>query len=265
MALPKPYSKFGTNYANQTYTDPAQRAVHVADPAHAVLTEGDDPNPVWHAPVLPGLGDGDGQYPGSEWLMTEPGIALDSTPRTHDGGDSQPAHATLQEMQAASGAAHGVDYGGSRAGNWAAPRPQFHDERQVYTYVDGNGPADHIGVDPVALQRGLNSLAENNPEGYRAGVTEWQRADRKFAIGQRVHDLRVLHLNVAEGGGDDVPAKGGRYNSPFDSLARAITNVASRPEVRREPVGIGEATLTDGAFDGSNLAPSASLGEWIVG
>lgn len=261
--MARPYSHYSTAFASATYTDPAARVVHVADPDHANRNE-PDPNPVWQAPPLAEVG-AVGEYPGSEWLLTGGGVELDMTPDGHDGGDALPAYGTQRAAQAASGQAHGTDYGGSTRANWAAPMPRFVDERQDYVRIAGTGPGDYVGVDPVALQRGRNALAENNPEGYRAGEVHWERTERRFAIGERVHDQRVLHLNVAEGGGSNVPAKGGRYTSPFDSLARAITNVASRPQIRREPQGLSDDVLSDGALDSYNLAPSASVGEWVVG
>lgn len=261
MALKKAYAHYSGGVG--TYTDPAERTVHVADPSHGVL-DTPDAVPVWYAPALTPVADV-GEYPGMHWVMTGGSVQLDNTPRTHDGGDTMPMQRDLRAMAIASGAAHGADYGASTAGNWAPPPVTFRDEHQEYVRIPGNGPADDLSVNPVALQRGLNGLPENNSEGFNPGSVQWERTERKFAIGERVHDQRVLHLNVAEGGGTNVPAKGGPYNAAFDSLARAITNVAQMPQVRREPQGIGESLLTDGALDSYYLAPRASTGQWVVG
>lgn len=259
MAYKKPYSYYSTG----TYSDPSQRLVHVAAPEHGDL-DTPDAVPIWYAPALTPVAD-IGAYPGMNWVMTGGSMQLDHTPVSHDGGDTMPMQPDLRAMAAASGARHGTDYGSSLAGNWAPPPVTFRDEHQVYTRIPGNGPGDDISVSTVALQRGLNSLPENNPDGYNPGSVQWERAERKFAIGERVHDMRVLHLNVAEGGGTNVPAKGGPYNSPFDSLARALTNINARPQQRREPQGIGESELSDGALDSYFLAPRATVGQWVVG
>lgn len=271
MALVKPYSHYSGvsaqgRYAGPapTYTEPANRTVHVADPAHG--QDAQDPNPVWLAPSLPPV-DQVGEYPGSEWVMTGGVIEMDLTPRTHDQGGGNIEMTTSARAQAAlSAIEHGTDYGASDKGTWAPPPVTFHTERQDYVRVPGNGAGDDISVSAVALQRGLNSLPENNPEGYRAGEVQWERPDRKFPIAlERNHDHRVLVLNIAEGGGADIPAQGGSYPLTFDSLARAITDIAARPAIRREPIGIGESELTDGALDSYNIAPSATVGRWVVG
>lgn len=259
----KPYSYYSGGTG--TYTDPAIRTTHVADAAHADL-DVPDTVPVWYAPALPAVADV-GSHPGTEWIMTGGTFTLDHTPPGHDGGDTMPAQHTDQAAQYQSGLRHGLDYGGALAGYWAPPPLQFRgEEHQDYVRVAGNGPADDVSVSPVALQRGLNSLPENNPEGYRPGEVAWERPpDRKFAVQlDRTHDMRVLHLNIADGGGTNVPAQGGPYSEAFDTLARAITNVAARPGQRRQPDGISQDIVTDGALDSHYGAPRATVGQWVV-
>ncbi len=269
MALVKPYNHYSSNAGRGIYSsgapiyhDPPNYTVHVADPAHG--QDANDPNPVWHSPALPAVAQV-GEYPGSQWIMTGGVVEMDMTPTNHEGGDTPPMARNERAMAIVSGMVHGNDYGAADKGNWAPPPITFRSERQDYVRIAGNGPGDDLAVSATAVRRGLNSLQENNPEGYRAGEVQWERPDRKFPIGERHHDNRPLILNIAEGGGADIPSQGGAYPLTFDSLARAITNVAARPQARREPIGIGESELSDGALDSYNLAPSATVGQWVVG
>lgn len=249
--------KASTNF----YYDPLTGKVHTADPAHAVTNAADPVAYVYTAPL--GLDYTEGEmvpeYPGAEWVTQEPGRIGDMTPVSHSGGDTGPTFATDQEMQADALARHSVDYGGSHAYNF--DQPDFRGYTETFDMVlrAGDTPEPPATVNPVALQRGLNGLPENNPEGWRAGHIDWYRPNRKFYEGQRSHDARPLVPNVAQLGTDQPPVPT-PYGNPFSSLARAMTTVNNRPMLRREPTPMSQDVTTDGSFDGDVYA-----GDWMVG
>lgn len=245
-------------FRDRYYVEPG-RVIYQSDPAHAV-TDAPDPNAyTWEAPPMPE--NAAPEYLGMDMFATLPGVVLDNTPVTHD-GSPHPSRDTDAEMQADSRAAHSRDYGASRADNFALPPVEFHDERQTHTVVQGYG-SEASAVNPVALLRGLNANPENNPDGFRQGETSLWRFDRKFPVGERRHDTRVVSLNTAYAAGNVPPPPADRftpYSSPFASLARAITNVAQRPAVRRDPVGLSEGIQTDG-----NAEYSDPIGaDWVM-
>lgn len=254
------FTTLSGQWARNTYYEPDRAKLHTADPAHGETDAPDTARYAYEAPPGEDLGEA-GEFPGSEYVDVLSGVLIDTTPTTHDGGDTMPVYASDLQMQQASGAAHGTDYGASHAQNHHPPSLDFASEKYVHQRYDSFGPQDQVGVSPVALQRGLNALAENNPDGFRPGVQEHWRVDRKFNIGQRVYDLRPLWLNTAYQEADVPPPADPNPATPsFSSLARAITNVAQRPQLRREPPGLAESILTDGAAD----AAGADVADWVV-
>lgn len=230
------------------------------DPAHGV-TDAPDLNAfTYDAPPLPEVADV-GEFPGMEFFAPLPGVTLNTTPDTHD-GPGHPLRTTDAEMQADSLRAHGQNYGASRAATFVPAPMDFHDERQVHTVVAGYG-SEATTVNPVALQRGLNGLSENNPDGFRTGETHLWRHERKFAVGERHHDERPVTLNTPYLATNVPPPEAGKanpYMSPFGSLARPITRYFQRPEMRRDPQGISEGVTADGAGDFSTPIG----GEWVM-
>ena len=57
-----------------------------------------------------------------------------------------------------------------------------------------------------------------------------------------------------------VPSTSG---SPFATLARSITNISQRPQIRREPPSISESLLDDGSDEG--YAYDSQPGDWVAG
>lgn len=230
------------------------------DPAHAI-TDAPDPDALTYAtPPMPDVGN-IGEYPGMEFFAPLPGVVVDHTPDTHD-NVPRPAAGDDREMQAISQNAHAQDHGASRGQNLGTHHLDFYDEHQVHTVVEGFGPGS-THVDPVAQMRGLNGLAENNPDGFRPGATHLWRFDRKFRTGERRHDHRPVTLNLPylPVNAPHVPAD--RFtssNSPFDSLARPITRFFNRPAVRREPQGISEGYVSDEAGGPSQIIGS----DWVM-
>lgn len=248
--------KASTNF----YYDPQTGKVHTADRAHAVTDASDPIAYVYTAPLgLDYTDDPIPEYPGVEWVTQEPGRIGDMTPISHNGGDTGPTFATDEGMQADSLARHSVDYGGSRDYNYAEPIFRFSDETFDMVIRDGATPEPPTTVSTVALQRGLNGLPENNPDGWRAGHIEWFRPNRRFYEGTRTHDARPLIPNVAQLGTEQPPVPT-PYGNPFTSLARAMTTVNNRPMMRREPTPMSQDITTDGSYEADVYA-----GDWMVG
>ena len=239
--------------------------LHTADPAHSTPGSQQIGEFAYEAPPSDPAPDYMTEYPGQEWVVVDtPGLVLDSTPVSHTEGLTAVAHATDLEMQHAATASHAVDQGAGRAGVYATPPMQFHDERYLDARFEGLGP---VVQDPIVTRRGLNGLPENNPpdseggmpHGFRLGWVMQNFVDRKFAIGERVHDQRMLTPNTAWAPADQ-PAGNNQYTSPFDGLARGLPTTWSRPMLRRNPPPVSEDMVTDGSED---VYPT--LDDWVVG
>lgn len=241
------------------YVEPG-RVIYQPDPTHGSLDAPDVNAFTYAAPPLPDTGY-QNEFVGMEWYAPLPGITLDTTPETHD-GPGHPTRLDDQEMQADSERAHAQNYGASRKSNFTPGPFDFAGEVQVHTVVEGLGVGS-TAVNPTALQRGLNGLAENNPDGFREGQTHLWRFDRKFYEGERRHDQRVVTLNTAYMPSNIPPPSESKftpYSSPFGSMARGMTRIWQRPEIRRDPVGLSEGITTDGAADYSDPIGS----EWVM-
>lgn len=237
--------------------DPAERVRHTADPAHS-QTNTPDPNAaIYSAPPLQDVGVS-GEFPGMDWVVQTPGMTGDQTPQTHTTPGTQPSYPTELEMQTASAAVHSQDFGAARARTYA--RPIIEQAGTTYSNPRFESLPAQV-VDPIAGRRGLNSLPENNPEGFRQGYVDQYWVDRKFYVGERVHEQRPITPNLAYVPGN-TPPKGGAYNSPFDSAARAVRDVMTRPMVRREPTTISDQVATDGTAAG---IVAARVDDWVVG
>lgn len=235
-------TSFSGSWMRGAYVDPAAPVRHTADPAHQVPDEL-DPSPTWHGPsvdvgpsaLLTDL------LPGMEWVVTTPGRVIDrSATRAHDADPG--------------------DHGASRDRAYGEPPERFADE--IY---DG-ARFESFTVTPIsttALQRGLNGLPTNNPDGFRNGWVEQSWISRKFAIGERVHDHRVLLPNTAfvetTGDGSTNPPAS-PYLSPFAPLARVIKRINQTPEIRRQPPDMLAGQVTDGS---PLISPPADI--WVVG
>jgi hypothetical protein len=204
---------------------PDQAVTHVADPAHALVGPDDGVQvATYTAPQLldPGV---IGEFPGMEFVVTTGGRVVDTTDYdSHERDDG--------------------DHGAATAGVFYEEATRFSDERRSAPRFEG-GTAVPTSV--VALQRGRNGLPENNPGGFRLGWIEQWWENRKFPIGERVHDHRIIFpdLPQEDQGAPAVPA--GAYPTSFASLARNITNVMQTPTARREPPPLYGDLPTDGA------------------
>lgn len=190
-------------------------------------------------------------------LLTD-GFAVDATPPSHESPAALELYGDDAGMAAAQNAAHAVDQGASRERNrWTGGQPpvQFADEQYIVKRFDGF-PAVSL-VDPIATRRGLNGLPENNPDGFPLGVTEQTWVDRKFAatLVRNAHDVRIVTPNTAAAPANQ-PANA---LNAFGSLARPITSISQRPQMRREQPGITEALYDD------DQVYAADDGEWVAG
>lgn len=254
------YSKY-SGVSTVRYTDPLSEPVHVVDAAHGVVDLEDAGTPwVIAAPELPAVAQAD-PYPGLEWVDTYRTPELDQTDyRSHEGRDTYPAQPDRVAQQQVSGIGHSENQGAALRQTWFAPRPRILREQQVNDRRPGIGPGASLGVNPVALQRGLNALPENNPDGFHPGTVRRYMIDRKFYAGQRVHDQRPLIPRTVTLIGN-VPPTGAPNGSPFSSFARSIKNVWQRPDQRREPEGVTAAALTDGMAGVYQAAYPASVAD----
>lgn len=214
------------------YSEPIYDKLHVVGPEHSDR-ETADPNPVWDAP-----GDLDvtpeymSEYPDADWLWADtPGVSIDMTPDSHDTYGGTVLNAP--------------DQGAAREATYAAPQVQEYRERYLaYRFED-------IAESPVSdasLRRGLTADPLNNPDGFRRGWVEQNTVDRKFMIGERFHDRRLNTVNTATVGEDGPPVPSTSGN-PFRAMARAITDVAQKPMIRREPPPPDVDIVSDGSED----------------
>jgi hypothetical protein len=241
--------------ANALY-QPTPRAVHQVDPAHADTTTapGSYQALAYAAPPADPVG-ATSPYPGMEWVVSTGGLTIDQTPEDHQDGSVKGVYMDPVGQTIASGRAHTEDYGASRFRNHAQPGLQW--AREHYTSSRFEVPLD-TQTNPVALQRGLNGLPENNPDGFRNGFDFQPLVDRKFEVGVRYHDEHVAEVNTAAIV-KNLPVPGGPYSSPFSMLARAITQPV-RPMIRRDPPPIDAPIVADG----SESLYAADSRQWVV-
>lgn len=250
------------------YVDLPQALPRV-DPAHAANVPGDPTLGAWGAPSVDQVDPDPAPYVWEQidWVATGDGLVLDVTPTDHNDGmplvayrDGPTVGAVNPgdvDMLAASAAAHGRDYGSDRAATYGAPPIQSTDERYW--------SARFAGVGPVQLApQVFKSTDDSYPEGFRPGIVEQTGVDRKLYVGERVHDMRILTPNTPFIDQDAPPPAGaGQYNSPFSSLARAMTTVNARPMLRREAPAVDQDVMTDGTDEQYADAYGAGT-EWVA-
>lgn len=217
-------------WLRSAYVDPKAAYVPTASPEH-----GKDDGPGEHAyahqaPPQPEPGSTE-EFVGMSWLssMTNMlGQVIDRTNyETHEAPEGPNAHAVNE------GAATRNYFNNGAA-------TQFTGETYASVPFTSN-PSP--GVSNVALRRGMNSLPENNPEGYPVGQAQVNdfAVFRKFAVGFRRHDRRIVTPNTAAHATNvPVAQEANLFTSPFDSLARPFQRVFQRPELRREPPSVSD-------------------------
>lgn len=254
---------FGNAWLRKQFSVDPDELLHTADTRHNTPGHGEDPNPVWQSniPAEQQTPEYLADYPDMDWMVADTnGLVLDTTPTTHaDGGGGTKSYSNNVDSQANAYAASGSDYGSADRHVFNVPPMQDSTTRYESHRFEG---LDSYGPPVEALQRGLNSLPQNNPDGFRRGWVEQQFVDRKLYDPQRIHDRRLNTLNVATVATDQpVPQDAGVYNSPFTSLSRMLRTVNQQPMIRREPPPISESVVTDGE---ENMYDATS-GDWVVG
>jgi hypothetical protein len=249
--------------AQQTQANPTQ--LKEASPRHG--QDQSDPYPQDHlAPVGPDYGDTDFM----RTVVQTPGLPLDAPDaRSHDGPGRGGAFHNQAERQALQQRGHeGQDRGWVRSTYVGRQSQQDDTTRYLQQDWTGNGsPAPT----PEAIQRGINSLPQNNPDvegydpgGYRRGLRSWRFIDRKNRIDPRVYTAQQLlarEIRIPA----PQPAQNGTWGrtSPFASMARSMDTVAVRPGLFRSPPGLTDTVLADesaAAGDGG----IATDGMWSV-
>jgi hypothetical protein len=172
-----------------SYTDQGD-VQHTADPSHATA---DTPTgAAGNFADTPPAGDvasfvapeNLNQYPGMDWMYVDQGAHVPYTvPEGHGGSPQNVAD-------------------GSTVFQYNRPDAlQFTDERFTVPRWETpalapNGPDSGADGFVKSNFRGLNSLQENNPEGFRNGYDSNVITERKFNVGERVHTHRPLAPNV---------------------------------------------------------------------
>lgn len=222
------------------YLQPDQAVTHTADPAHAEIGDDDGVQQfTYQTAPMDDPGELGPEYPGMEYVVNTRGTIIDTTPVSHERDD--------------------VDHGADEKGWYEAPDFQFSDEKYEGARFEGLDMTQEIN--PVVLERGLNGLPANNPEGIRRGWIEQQWVNRRFAVAsERQHDHRVVFPDVATFGADTPPVSEGPYPTAHSFLARAITNINQSPEDRREPPPMLRSQITDGSPYESPVSDA-----WVVG
>lgn len=231
--------------AQQTQANPTQ--LKEASPRHG--QDQSDQYPQDHlAPVSP-------DYQGADFMRTvvnTPGLPLDAPDaRSHDGPGRGGAFHNQAERQAIQQRGHeGQDRGWVRSQFNGRQVMQDDTTRYLESNWVGNGsPAPA----PEAIQRGINSLPQNNPDvegydpgGYRRGLRHWRFIDRKNRIDPRVYTAQQLlarDIRIPA----QQPAQNGTWGktSPFATMARPMSTVSTRPGMFRNPPGLTDTVLAD--------------------
>lgn len=248
---------------SQQQADP--RATHLAGPDPAHGQDASDPYPDDHQAPVPA------DYDGTDFMQTvvqTPGLVLEQDTRGHGSRGAYGTYRSQAERQAAQGRGHeGQDLGWARA---TYVEPPFQDDTTRYleeTWT-GNGSA---APPPEAIQRGINSLPQNNPDvegydpgGFRRGLRSFRFVDRKRNINPRVYtaqqllarDIRVPYNQPAQN--TSFPR-----TSPFASMARVQDTIAQVPALFRSPQSLTDSILADQAAPADD-SPIAVDGMWAV-
>jgi hypothetical protein len=249
--------------AQQVQANPSQ----LKEPSPRHGEDATDQYPQDHqAPVGPDYGDTDFM----RVVVNAPGLPLDTPDaRSHDGPARGGVFRNQLERQAVQQRGHeGQDRGWVRS-QYAGRQPSQDDTtRYLESTWTGNGSA---APPPEAVQRGINSLPQNNPEvegydpgGFRRGLRTFRFVDRKNRIDQRVYtpqQLLAREIRVPA----PQPAQNGTWGrtSPFASMARPLNTVATRPGMFRNPPNLTETIVADQApaVDDGGIATD---GMWAV-
>ncbi len=259
------FDKFGSAWREKAFYVERDEPLHVADSSHAKPQA--DPNPTWVAPAdihdqPEFLYDEDAVV--GDWVDDGPGLIFDTTPYNHQHGGKFEAFESDLEAQQYNEVVADAPYGAEKQDTYVAPIAQDYSTRYLGNRFQGFA---NSGVSDVVLKRGLNGLPENNPptdlepSGFRRGWVEQSFVDRKFQVGERFHDRRLLTPNTAFVEANQGPV-GGTSGNPFSTLSRAMTTIAQKPQLRREPPSMSESVTTDGTDETYSYDSQPS--DWVL-
>lgn len=245
------------------------RPTRLPEPSTAHGQDQTDQYPQDHqAPVSP-------DYDGTDFMRTvvnTPGLPLDApNARSHDGPARGGAYRSQLERQSVQARGHeGEDRGWVRS-QYAGKQPQQDDTtRYLEDRYEGGGTT---APPPEAIQRGINSLPQNNDtsiegyggRGWRAGFQRWRFIDRKNRIDPRVYTAQQLlarDIRIPA----QQPAQNGTWGrtSPFATMARPMDTVAQRPGLFRNPPGLTDSVMADAPEQAPGDGGIATDGMWSV-
>lgn len=206
----------------------------------------------------PGLTDSGQSYDAVLPAQAPPGL-VDQEPDTdHDPFESGGSQTSEQAARDTGNRLRSVDRNSGRS---RLLRPLETDE--------GTRETDRLQVDPsgdrgeLRALRGKNSLAENNPDGFRVGQRVQRWYTRRIPMHYRRHELRVVRTKLAEGARQS-PAmeQGNRYTSPFANIVSGKKRTGMSPIQRRTPRPWDEAAVTDGGEEIDYSAAGQGLRGW---
>lgn len=184
--------------------------------------------------------------------------------------DSHSDNGAQRRMSAQPTSLHSRDLGEAQAIEYHEPMILDEKDDSEFRLANRNVARSHL-----ALVRGANSYAENNPEFSRQRTPgdapngasvgwaatprigqQWTKfIERTIEMHRPKHDYRPIWNKVARTAGD-TPAGQNRYASPFDDLVSPRQKIALTPAMRREPRDWSDNATIDGTED-----PSASYTE----
>lgn len=240
---------------------------HLPEPSQRHGQDATDQYPQDHqAPPSADYGDADF----ARTVVNTPGLALDAPTRSPDSDRVSGAFHTQLERQESQALGHTGEDRGWVGAQYSGRQP-FQDDttRYLESRWEGGGVT---APNPEAVQRGINSLPQNNDtsiegyggRGWRAGFNRWRFVDRKNRIDPRVYTAQQLlarEIKVPQ----QQPAQNGTWGrtSPFASMARNLDSVTTRPAIFRAPPGFTDTIIADqapAAADGG----IATDGMWSV-
>jgi hypothetical protein len=193
-----------------------------------------------------------------------PGVTLDVEPITHESGEGSVIHpAPVQGAKPGSPTLlpHDVSRGADKRMILAPTDARAHDEKPLTERWE----QEPIAVPSlVAVQRGTNALAVNNPDGFRNGWSVRRFYHRWMPHEYMRHDERPLRPGGAASAVQSPAVAAGawnRYVSPFGWNQVAAGSLLQLPIMRRNPPQPQDAPgIGDGSADASPVP-----GDWVVG
>ena len=186
------------------------------------------------------------------------GGPLDVSPTGHDVQTVRPSRGDQYGAIASSTQVHSQNSGSVEQQDFQLPTEiQAVETRETLMYTmdpvqDGSS---------VAVLRGLNSLPENNPDGFRVGQRVQRWVNRKIPRERQwanASHFQKLHLAALAKSSPPFEV-GNQYTSPYDTQANAKVRQAYTPVMRREPRPWDDNDVQDGSTD---FDPATEYDSW---